>query len=152
MDNNVGRLTKRLRLLGYDTIFVNDISDDELIKIALDEDRVLLTRDTQILKRRVATEGKLKVIFINADRIKEQLKQIIETLKINTKSFAFTRCLECNELLYSVEKQKARELVYPYVFKTQSQFMMCYHCNRVYWRGTHWIRMNQELEELGILS
>ena len=110
VDSNVGRLARWLRIAGFDTVFINDLDDNRLVKLALSEGRVLLTKDTQILKRRLATTGRLKVILI--------------------------------------ESEKVKELVPPYVFKTQTQYVQCPSCHRVYWRGTHWQRMSRELEKI----
>jgi len=147
VDTNVGKLARWLRMMGYDTLFINPIDDDGLIRIALKEKRVLLTKDTQILLRRVATSGKLKVLLIEGDDPKEQLRQVARAMKLD-QDRKFTRCLECNEPLVRRRKEEVRDLVPPYVFQTQSQYFQCPACHRVYWRGTHWQRMKQELETL----
>lgn len=148
MDTNVGRLAKWLRILGYDTLFINDLDDDELIRIAMDEGRILLTKDTRILRRRVVYDGQLKLVLIRDDDVKGQIRQVVQTLNLDhTKPFSL--CLECNQPLMPREKDEVQELVPPYVFKSQTQYMQCPSCHRIYWRGTHWQRMNRELEELG---
>jgi uncharacterized protein with PIN domain len=114
----------------------------------LSESRVLLTKDTQILKRRVAATGRLKVILIESEEVKAQLRQVVKTLKLADKIKPFTLCLECNKPLVSREKEEVKELVPPYVFRTQTQYMQCPACHRVYWRGTHWQRMSRELEKI----
>lgn len=145
MDTNAGKLARWLRIIGYDTLFINEIDDEGLIAIGLKEKRVLLTRDTQIMMRRVVTSGRLKALFIKDDDSKAQLRYVVETMRLNRKR-QFTRCLECNEPLVPRSKEEVRELVPPYVFKTQSQFVECPSCHRIYWRGTHWQRMKRELE------
>ena len=148
VDSNVGRLARWLRIAGFDTVFINDLDDNRLVRLALSEDRVLLTKDTQILKRRVATTGRLKVILIESEKVKEQLRQVIKTLNLADKIKPFTLCLECNQPLVHADKEQVKELVPPYVFKTQPQYMQCPACHRVYWRGTHWQRMSWELEKI----
>ena len=145
VDANVGKLARWLRMMGYDTLFFNDIDDGTLVSIGLKDRRVVLTRDTQITLRRVATSGKLKALLVKDDDTKTQLRQVVEALKLNRR-LQFTRCLECNEPLVPRRKEEVRELVPPYVFRTQSRYVQCPACNRVYWRGTHWQRMNSELE------
>lgn len=145
VDANVGKLARWLRMIGYDTMFINDIDDDMLVAIGLGEKRVLLTKDTQIMLRRVVTSGKLRALLIKDDDAKTQLRQVVETMKLNRRR-QFTRCLECNEPLVPRSKDDVRDLVPPYVFQTQSQYVQCPVCNRIYWRGTHWQRMNYELE------
>jgi uncharacterized protein len=148
VDSNVGRLARWLRIAGFDTVFINDLDDNRLVRLALSEGRVLLTKDTQILKRRVAATGRLKVIMIEADEVKAQLRQVVKVLNLSDKIKAFTLCLECNQPLVTKAKEEVKDLVPPYVFQTQTQYMQCPACQRVYWRGTHWQRMSRELERI----
>ena len=148
VDSNVGRLARWLRIAGFDTIFINDLDDNRLVRLALSEGRVLLTKDTQILKRRVATTGRLKVILIESEEVKAQLRQVVRALNLGDEIKPFTLCLECNQPLVPREKEDVKELVPPYIFQTQTQYMQCPTCHRVYWRGTHWQRMSGELERI----
>jgi len=148
VDSNVGRLARWLRIAGFDTVFINDLDDNRLVRLALSEGRVLLTKDTQILKRRVATTRRLKVILIESEEVKAQLRQVVKTLKLTEEIKPFTLCLECNQPLVTKDKEEVKELVPPYVFETQTQYMQCPACHRVYWRGTHWQRMSRELEKI----
>lgn len=147
VDTNVGKLARWLRILGYDTLFINDIDDEGLIAIGLKEKRVLLTKDTQIMLRRVITSGRLKALLIEDDNPKDQLQQVVRAMKLDRKR-QFTLCLECNEPLVPRSKDEIQDLVPPYVFKTQSHYFQCPACLRIYWRGTHWQRMKRELETL----
>jgi len=146
VDSNVGRLARWLRLAGFDTLFIKDVDDNRLVRIALAEGRVLLTKDTQIMKRRLVTRGRLRVLLIEEDEVKSQLRQVVTTLNLVTHLSPFTLCLECNQTLLPKEKEEVQELVPPYVFQTQTQYMQCPGCQRIYWRGTHWERMSRELE------
>jgi len=147
VDNNVGKLAKWLRLMGYDTVFFNGSNDSHMIATALAEDRVILTRDTQIMKRRVVTNGQLKAILIKSDESEQQMQQVIATLNLDCQYGPFTICLECNQPLLERSKQQVKDLVPPYVFQTQSQFMECPACHRIYWRGTHWQAMTKKLKK-----
>ncbi|MFC1984463.1 Mut7-C RNAse domain-containing protein [Chloroflexota bacterium] len=146
VDNNVGKLAKWLRIMGYDALFFKDGNDSYMIAIALAEGRVILTRDTQIVKRRVVTRGQLKVILIQSDKSELQMQQVIDTLNIDCQFRPFTICLECNQSLLDRSKQQVKDLVPPYVFQTQHKYMECPACHRIYWRGTHWHAMIQYLE------
>ena len=148
VDSNVGRLARWLRMAGFDTEFINDLDDNRLVRLALSEGRVLLTKDTQILKRRVAAIGRLKVILIESEEVKAQLRQVVKTLNLSHEIKPFTLCLECNRPLVPREKEEVKELVPPYIFQTQNQYMQCPACLRIYWRGTHWQRMSRELERI----
>ena len=148
VDSNVGRLARWLRIAGFDTVFINDLDDNRLVRLALSEGRMLLTKDTQILKRRLVTSGRLKAILIEDDEVKAQLRQVVKALNLGDKIRPFTLCLECNQPLVLRETEYVKELVPPYIFQTQPQYMQCPVCQRVYWRGTHWQRMSRELETI----
>ena len=147
VDANVGKLARWLRMLGYDTAFVRDIDDDELIEIGLKEGRILLTRDTQVMLRRVVAGGAVKAMLLSEDDPKLQMRRVIAGMKLD-RSDEFTRCLECNERLIARNKDEVESLVPPYVYKTQPQYHQCPICGRIYWRGTHWEHMKQVLESL----
>ena len=147
VDTNVGRLARWLRMTGYDAAFINYIDDRGLISLGLKERRVVLTRDTQIMMRRVVTSGRLKAILIEGDEVKDQLRQVVQAMNLDLER-QFTRCLECNQTLIPRRKAEVKDLVPPYVFQTQSRYVECPSCHRIYWRGTHWQRMKRELETL----
>ncbi len=145
VDSNAGKLAKWLRMMGYDAQFFNNIEDSLLVDIAVREGKVLLTRDTQIAQRRLATNGRLKVILTRNDDPKEQLRQVISELKLDCQVGQFTRCLECNQVLVNRSKEEVKDLVPPYVFRTQNSYRQCPSCLRLYWQGTHWERMRKAL-------
>ena len=148
-DVNVGRLAKWLRALGYDTLFFKEIDDDSLVRIGLAEGRVVLTRDSRLMERRVAALGTLKAILIRAEEVPLQLKQVVESLGLDCRRRPFSLCLECNQGLESVPRKEVRSQVPPYVFETQPSFHRCPSCRKVYWQGTYWQRMSEELERAG---
>ena len=150
VDNNVGKLAKWLRIMGYDTLFFNGSNDSRMVAMALAEERVILTRDTQIMKRRVVTSGRLKAILIQNDEPEQQMHQVIDSLHLDWRSKPFTICLECNQPLIEKSKQQVKDLVPPYVFQTQNQYMECANCHRIYWRGTHWQAMTEKVKKWSI--
>jgi uncharacterized protein with PIN domain len=149
VDHNVGKIAKWLRMVGYNAVLFTGADDTDMVNTALKEDRILFTRDTQIVQRRVAINGQLKIILIKRDRLEEQIKQIVHELKLESHDFRpFTICLECNVPLASRAKEEVKNRVPPYVFKTQTQYMECPACHRIYWRGTHWQSMVSKIEKL----
>ena len=146
VDDNVGKLAKWLRIMGYDTLFFHSTDDAELISIALAQGRTILTKDSQLMRRRVITSGRLRAILIKADDIEDQLRQVMDTLGLDYDFRPFSLCLECNRPLLSRTREEVRDLVPAFVFQTQHQYMQCPACSRIYWRGTHWQRMSRELE------
>ncbi len=148
VDANAGKLAKWLRMMGYDTLFFSDIDDGHLVDIALREGRVILTRDTQIARRRPVVNGQLKVILTRSDDPREQLRQVVGELNLDCHLRQFTRCLECNQNLAPRSREEVADIVPPYVFRTQHQYMQCPSCLRVYWQGTHWQRMKRALQKV----
>ena len=146
VDSNVGKLAKWLRMMGYDALSFDGSDDSHMVTMALADGRVILTRDTQIVKRRVVTSGQLKVILLTSDNPERQMRQVIDTLNLNCQFQPFTICLECNQPLEERSREQVKSLVPPYVFQTQSQFVECPACHRVYWRGTHWKAMSRRLK------
>ncbi len=133
-DVMVGKLARWLRTLGFDTSYSNRYVDDEIVRIAEGEDRVILTRDTGLAARR----NRARCILIESGAYAEQLRQVLRVLAIDPKLLeAFSRCIECNVPLSDVEKESVAGDVPPYVYRTQERFARCSSCGRVYWRGTH---------------
>lgn len=148
VDHNVGKLAKWLRMMGYNAILFKEEDDGSLVRTALTQDRVVLTKDSQIMKRRVVTSGRLKAVFLDTDDPNEQLRKVIQTLHLDCHYKPFSICLECNHPLVERDKEEVRGRVPPYVFRTKEQFMECPSCHRIYWRGTHWLAMNRVLRKL----
>lgn len=146
-DQNVGKLARWLRLLGYDTVIFEGKDDGDLIKAALSGERVLLTKDRQIIKRRTAVSGQLPVLLVEQDEPEDQLITVIKKLSMTEKEL-FSRCLECNSQLLPRQKEEIKERVPPYVFKTQESYMECPRCHRIYWKGTHWKAMQNKVGQL----
>jgi len=131
-DVMVGKLARWLRVLGLDVAYSNKYTDDEIIQVAEKEDRVILTRDAGLTKRRT----KAPCLLVSSGNYKEQVRQVIE--EFGLKDFAvFSRCLECNVPLQAVDKDEVFERIPPFVYLTQSRFAICPFCQRVYWHGTH---------------
>jgi uncharacterized protein with PIN domain len=147
VDQNVGKLARWLRIMGYDSRFFDGADDADLIAAALAEDRVILTRDTQIMKRGIVTSGRLKAILIQSDEPEQQMRQVVDTLNLDCQFRPFALCLECNQPLQERGKEQVKDRVPPYVFQTQNQYMECPACHRIYWRGTHWQAMTKKLEK-----
>jgi uncharacterized protein len=148
VDENVAKLAKLLRLMGFDSVYFNGENDTQLVNTALKENRIILTRDTHIQERRPVTGGKVKVILISADNIEEQIQQVTRELYLQDWIRPFTLCLECNQPLAARSKEAVQDRVPPYVWQTQQEYGECPKCWRLYWKGTHWEAMTRRLEKL----
>ncbi len=142
VDSMLGTLAKWLRILGYDTAYCAKADDNQLVRIARAEERILLTRDTGLAQRRG-----LRALLIASEILEEQLAEVVQTLGLRTDN-AFSRCPVCNALLEDVPKYDAWGYVPPFVFQKQEAFKLCPECNQFYWRGTHWQNMVRQVERL----
>jgi uncharacterized protein with PIN domain len=147
VDINVGKLAKWLRIMGYDAILFKDKDDSDMVKIALRQDRTILTKDTGIMRRRLVTNGKLKALLIEGENSELQIQQVANKLDLDFHFNPFSLCLECNEALIEKSKDSLQGSVPPYVYKTYDFYMQCPTCHRIYWRGTHWEAMSKKLDE-----
>jgi uncharacterized protein with PIN domain len=147
-DNNIGKLARWLRLMGYDTLLFKEKDDGQMIKMALSEGRVILTKDTQFVKRRLVTSGKVKTILIKHDDPRLQVQEVVSILNLDYHFRPFSLCLECNQVLVARDKEELRNLVPPHVFGTQTRYTQCPACHRIYWQGTHWQAMVRKLQDL----
>lgn len=142
-DVMLGRLARWLRLLGFDTLYYPDIRDSDLLKLAMQEDRLLLTRDTHFSK----IKNLRNLLLVHANDPIEQVTEVIRLFSV--KEFGPSRCARCNGVLYSVDQKEAvTDLVPEYVFYNCSSFFMCKACGSVYWEGTHLKRFRTMLDTI----
>jgi uncharacterized protein len=131
-DVMVGKLARWLRVLGFDVLYSNKYDDDEVIRIADAEGRIILTRDTGLAAR----TRNSRCLLIESVDYRDQIRQVLRSFDL--KEFkVFSRCLECNAALEDVDKESVFDKVAPYVYLTQDRFARCPSCDRVYWHGTH---------------
>jgi len=151
-DSMLGRLARWLRLLGYDTLYFPHIEDSRLLRIAREEDRVLLTRDTRLVKVR----GLKKYLLLSENGPFEQLKKVITSLGLSPfgkdseagPALPANRCSLCNSLLDAVPKEQAKDRVPEYVYLTTESFRKCQKCEKFYWEGTHRELLRKKLMEI----
>ncbi len=143
-DKMLGRLTRWLRVIGQDVTYGPHLSGYGLIREARREGRLILTRD-----RGLTRKNPPDYLLIQSDQFREQLKQVVQTCRLEPFKEAFTRCVECNTVLQPVPKEAVRERVPPYVFSNQERFSFCLRCQRIYWPATHQQKMVEQLKALG---
>jgi hypothetical protein len=137
LDVHLGRLSKYLRLCGFDALFANDLNDREIINISLSEQRIILTRDRGLLKTSRVTHGS----WIRSSKPGEQLKEVIKRFDLMKVLNPFTRCLECNGILEDVAMEKVADILLPKTRDFYKEFKKCKSCERVYWEGSHYKKM-----------
>jgi uncharacterized protein len=139
-DVMLGRLARWLRALGYDTLYVRDAPDAQLLGLALREGRRLLTRDAA-LARRARDAG----FLVRAETLDEQLREVMSACGLDGRA-SLSRCLECNGVLAAVPAEAIREAVPAYTFATHREFWRCPDCRRVFWAGSHAAGILRRLE------
>lgn len=147
-DAMLGRLSLWMRILGFDVSYESFIEDEVLVERANKEDRIILTRDTLLIKRKLARN---RSFFIKSDDFKEQLAQVLKKYEIPeeiTEDNFLTRCLKCNVALKPVEKGEVKDKVPVYVFETEESFSKCENCSRIFWQGTHTDEMKKVMTEI----
>ncbi len=142
LDCHLGRLAAYLRMMGFDTLYQNDFSDEELAEISAEQKRILLTRDRGLLKRDRITHG----FLIRTRNSREQLLSVVRRFDLLDDIHPFTRCMACNGLLVSRDKEDIVEKLQPKTKKYFNVFKECEYCGRVFWNGSHHERMEDLIE------
>ncbi|HYD63211.1 MAG TPA: Mut7-C RNAse domain-containing protein [Noviherbaspirillum sp.] len=143
-DAHMGLLAKSLRMLGFDVLYRNDYSDAEVARTAAAEDRIVLTRDRDLLIRKEIVRG----CYLHAVDIDRQMVEVIGRYKLVPLVRAFTRCLTCNGELRAVDKQDVEHRVPHHSRQFYERFYQCAGCEQVYWEGSHVARMRLRVEEM----
>lgn len=142
LDTHLGRLAAYLRLAGFDTICRTDLGDAELAGISLREQRILLTRDHGLLKRKVVTHG----YFVRAMRPADQLVEVLGRFDLVRSVAPFSRCLRCNGEIENAAPDLVWSRLPPRIRATHREFWRCRSCGRAYWKGSHYARLARLLD------
>jgi len=147
LDVHLGKLARRLRMLGFDTAYSNNFKDEEIINIAENEKRIILTRDIQILKNGKVTRG----YWVRETSPQKQIIEVIKRFDLINLVNPFSRCIECNSILSPVAKESIIHLLPANVKKNFNDFSKCTGCEKIYWQGTHFEKMRKQLEKIKTL-
>jgi uncharacterized protein with PIN domain/sulfur carrier protein ThiS len=143
-DAHLGGLARYLRMLGYDTVHHGAIGDAEIRRLAHEERRLVLSRDRELLKCRDIAAG----CYVRAKKTEDQLREVAARFALAERARPFTLCLACNLPLDTVDKAAVADRLPPRVAEIRSRFMRCPGCDRVYWPGSHYERMQAVLKRL----
>lgn len=145
-DAMLGRLARWLRLMGFDTLYYPDITDQRLLKLARQGERFILTRDTHFLRKDIKD-----CLLVNSNDIREQFSQVINALHLRpgSDSSEASRCANCNGVLLGVKrKENMKDLVPEYVYLNFQHFQRCSRCGNIYWEGSRYRRLRSRLDEM----
>ena len=139
LDVHLGKLASSLRLLGFDTLYRNDYDDEELAENSASQQRVLFTRDKGLLMRSRVTYG----YYVRATNPEQQIIEVLRRFDLFGKILPFQRCIRCNGLLEPVSKESILDQL-PHQTRLEiDEFHRCGACSQIYWRGSHYERMQQ---------
>ena len=137
LDNHLGRLAAYLRMLGFDSLYRNDYRDEELARISANQQRTLVTRDRGLLKRSIVIHGYL----VGETHPHHQMMEVLSRFDLFASISPFRRCLHCNAPLQAVPKQLIQHRLLPKTEQHYDEFHICRECDRIYWKGSHYQRM-----------
>jgi uncharacterized protein with PIN domain len=143
-DAMLGRLARWLRILGFDCAYESGIDDEALVRRALREGRIILSRD-----RSLPEDWWVPGIHrIGSQELREQLREIFRSFELAGAVRLFSRCAECNHPLQAALESDVSERVPPRALAAHAAFFECPSCRRVYWEGSHTRRIRQVLDEV----
>ena len=143
-DVHLGKLVKTLRLLGFDTAFNQEWDDETIIARSNEKQRMILTRDLELLKHGDTNWG----YWVRATNPDKQIEELFERFQLTEHLHPFTRCMECNGILQQTDLESIKELVPPKVQEWHSTYWQCSNCEQVYWQGSHFKKLKQKVERL----
>lgn len=144
VDVNLGKLARRLRMMGFDTAYENRLVDREIVDIAVREKRIILTRDRRLLFRRAITHG----YWVRSDDPDTQLREVMQRLDLYQQIKPLRFCLECNGKIEAVDREQVWSSLEPLTRRYYSEFYRCRRCHKVYWEGSHVAHMNDAIRQM----
>lgn len=142
VDVNLGKLARFMRLLGFDSFYRNDYSDSVIVDIAVDEQRIILTRDRRLLYAKRIMHG----YWVRAVNVESQIDEILHRFNLYGSIRPFARCLVCNGVLESVAKADVVEHLEPKTRRHYEVFRQCADCRKIYWEGSHLEHIRQRFK------
>jgi hypothetical protein len=146
-DAGLGGLARWLRAAGYDARWRPDIADDELVREARKTAATLLTTDSLLMERRLLRDGIVPGYWL------PPTLGIPEQLALVFREFGLTpgepRCMSCGGELRRAEKEAVRDRIPPKTYRWLDEYFVCARCDHLFWRGTHWTRIQQQLRRVG---
>lgn len=144
LDNHLGKLAVYLRMLGFDAVYRNDFDDQALAEICQEQGRILLTRDRRLLMRSQVQRG----YWLRSKTPRLQVIEVVRRYGLQAHIRPFDRCMGCNTPLQPVKKEDILHRLQPLTRLYFDEFSICPGCERIYWKGSHFQRMNRFIEEL----
>jgi len=136
-DVHLGKLSRYLRMLGFDTLYSNQYTHEQIIRIAAEEKRIILSRNYRLIRDKRVTHS----YWIRSSVPLEQIRDLVNKLDLSTSIVPLTRCMECNNVLIPIDKQQILPRLKPRTANHFNEFFHCSSCDRIYWKGSHFDNM-----------
>ena len=144
-DRTVGRLSKWLRILGFETHFLRTVDDIELIAHVMKKDNsIFITRNMDIFIK----IGKKEKYLLKAADFRQQIREVSKLFPLGWAENIFTKCLMCGNNLLKIDRDDIKDSVPDYIFEDRNEFKICPICDKIYWRGSHYNRIISELKNI----
>ena len=143
-DVHLGRLTRNLRLLGFDVAYRQNADDRHLLEVMVRENRALLTRDRRLLMHAIVQHG----YWPRSQNADEQTIEVVRHFDLSELIAPFTRCLRCNAPLEAAAKADVIDKLEPLTKIYYDQFRRCLDCKQIYWSGSHFPKLQRRVEEI----
>ena len=144
LDVHLGKLSKILRMLGFDTLYENDYENTTIINISKTEKRVILTRGRSILKNKSVTHA----YCLRSEQPSKQAIEVLQRFELFRQINPFHRCIICNGIIESTDKESALTVIPPKTAKYYHEFYKCSDCGKIYWKGSHYSNMKKRIESI----
>lgn len=144
LDVNLGKLARRLRMLGFDADYANSYNDREVVELSVEQNRIILTRDRRLLFHKAVTHG----YWVRAVDPSQQLREVLGRFDLYREIRPFHRCLVCNGVVQAVPKEDVEADLEPLTRRYYNEFFRCCQCRKIYWKGSHYHRMCREVDDL----
>lgn len=144
VDVNLGKLARRLRMLGFDADYANSYHDREVVELSVKQNRIILTRDRRLLFHKAVTHG----YWVRAVDPPQQVREVLGRFDLYREIQPFHRCLGCNGVVQAVPKEQVEADLERLTRRYYNEFFRCCQCRKIYWKGSHFHRMCREIEDL----
>lgn len=144
LDVHLGKLTRMLRMLGFDTLYSKDYSDEEIRTISHAQRRIIITQDQDLLKVKKVSHG----YWIRSIQPGEQIVEILQRFDLRRLVKPFTRCLDCNGVIEKVDPEEIDAQVPAHAKTCYHEFFHCAMCKKIYWQGSHYQKMTDKIARI----
>lgn len=144
VDENLLGLAKSLRMMGVDSLVLLGVSDDELLGVAQQQGRIILTKDRRFFQR-IPQE---QAYFVQSEKPRDQLIEVLQKYPMAHDGEPLSRCFQCNSLIELVAKDSIQGRVDEKTYGLYDKFYECPRCHRVYWEGSHFVKLQGKVRDI----